>query len=181
MDRREFIAGSLACSPRRGAKRGPAWAQSGPLTQDHLSVRGRRQRRHGVPAARAISPPMLDRNFIVESRTGGDGLIGIRAGEGCGPRRHHHPGDDGPDHVPAADGGERAELRSRRRISSRSRSSPASNSWSSSSPLDRRDRFQAAGGLGQGQSVESELRRADRAAPFRISPAGSSRRCSDCP
>jgi len=83
MDRREFIAGSLAASV--AAKAGPARAQSGPLSKiifpfaaggsgDMLC----RQLAHYLPAA-------LDRNFIVESRTGGDGLIGIRAVKGTNP------------------------------------------------------------------------------------------------
>ena len=39
---------------------------------------------------------MLDRNFIVENRTGGDGLIGIKAVKGCQSRRHYHPHHHGP-------------------------------------------------------------------------------------
>src|SRR5215813_4402513 len=76
MNRREFVAGSLAFS---AAPFGTAWAQSGPLTKiifpfaaggsgDMLC----RQLAEYLPAA-------LDRKFIVENRTGGDGLIGIRA------------------------------------------------------------------------------------------------------
>jgi tripartite-type tricarboxylate transporter receptor subunit TctC len=83
MNRREFVAGSLALSV--AAKAGPGWAQSGPLTKiifpfaaggsgDMLC----RQLAQYLPAA-------LDRNFIVESRTGGDGLIGIRAVKGAAP------------------------------------------------------------------------------------------------
>src|SRR6185436_16138729 len=77
MNRREFVVGSLALSV--AAKAGPALAQSGPLTKiifpfaaggsgDMLC----RQLAEYLPAA-------LDRKFIVENRTGGDGLIGIRA------------------------------------------------------------------------------------------------------
>jgi tripartite-type tricarboxylate transporter receptor subunit TctC len=83
MNRREFVAGSLAASV--GATAGVAWAQSGPLTKiifpfaaggsgDMLC----RQLAQFLPAA-------LDRNFIVENRTGGDGLIGIRAVKGAAP------------------------------------------------------------------------------------------------
>jgi tripartite-type tricarboxylate transporter receptor subunit TctC len=83
MNRREFVAGSLAASV--GATAGVAWAQSGPLTKiifpfaaggsgDMLC----RQLAQFLPAA-------LDRNFIVENRTGGDGLIGIRAVKSAAP------------------------------------------------------------------------------------------------
>ena len=83
MNRREFVAGSLAVSA--AAQSGPAWAQSGPLTKiifpfaaggsgDMLC----RQLAEYLPAA-------LDRKFIVENRTGGDGLIGIRAVKGSAP------------------------------------------------------------------------------------------------
>lgn len=81
MNRREFVAGSLASS--MALKAGPAWAQSGPLSKiifpfaaggsgDMLC----RQLAEYLPAA-------LDRKFIVENRTGGDGLIGIRAVKGA--------------------------------------------------------------------------------------------------
>ncbi len=83
MNRREFVAGSLASS--MALKAGPAWAQSGPLSKiifpfaaggsgDMLC----RQLAEYLPAA-------LDRKFIVENRTGGDGLIGIRAVKGAPP------------------------------------------------------------------------------------------------
>src|ERR1043166_3047477 len=80
MNRREFVTGSLALSVTA-----PAWAQAGPLTKiifpfaaggsgDMLC----RQLAEYLPAA-------LDRKFIVENRTGGDGLIGIRAVKGSAP------------------------------------------------------------------------------------------------
>jgi tripartite-type tricarboxylate transporter receptor subunit TctC len=83
MNRREFVAGSLALSA--AAPLGPVWAQSGPLTKiifpfaaggsgDMLC----RQLAEYLPAA-------LDRKFIVENRTGADGLIGIRAVKGAAP------------------------------------------------------------------------------------------------
>jgi tripartite-type tricarboxylate transporter receptor subunit TctC len=81
MNRREFVAGSLALSA--AAKAGPAWAQSGPLTKIVFPFAAGgsgdlvcRQLAQYLPAA-------LDRNFIVENRTGGDGLIGIRAVKGA--------------------------------------------------------------------------------------------------
>lgn len=83
MNRREFVAGSLALSA--AASVGPAWAQSGPLTKIifPFSAGGSgdmlcRQLAEYLPAA-------LDRKFIVENRTGGDGLIGIRAVKGAAP------------------------------------------------------------------------------------------------
>src|SRR6476620_9091561 len=83
MDRRGFIEGCVGLSLTVKARE--ALAQSGPLTRiifpfaaggsgDMLC----RQLAHYLPA-------MLDRNFIVESRTGGDGLIGIRAVKGTNP------------------------------------------------------------------------------------------------
>ena len=83
MNRRKFVAGSLALSV--AAPAGAARAQSGPLTKiifpfaaggsgDMLC----RQLAEYLPAA-------LDRKFIVENRTGGDGLIGIRAVKGAAP------------------------------------------------------------------------------------------------
>ena len=83
MNRREFIAGSLALSAVTPG--GAARAQSGPLTKiifpfaaggsgDMLC----RQLAQYLPAA-------LDRNLIVENRTGADGLIGIRAVKGAAP------------------------------------------------------------------------------------------------
>jgi tripartite-type tricarboxylate transporter receptor subunit TctC len=83
MNRREFVAGSLALSV--AAKAGPALAESGPLTKiifpfaaggggDMLC----RQLAEYLPAA-------LDRKFIVENRTGADGLIGIKAVKAAAP------------------------------------------------------------------------------------------------
>ena len=79
MNCREFVAGGLALSA--AAKAGAAWAQSGPLTRIVFPF---------AAAAAAtccaaywrISSRALDRNFIVENRTGGDGLIGIRSVKG---------------------------------------------------------------------------------------------------
>src|SRR6476659_7501743 len=83
MDRRGFIAGCVGLSLTVKARE--ALAQSGALTRimcpfaaggtgDMLC----RQRAQYLPA-------LLDRNFIVENRTGGDGLIGIRAVKGASP------------------------------------------------------------------------------------------------
>jgi tripartite-type tricarboxylate transporter receptor subunit TctC len=83
MNRREFVAGSLALSV--AAKAGPAWAQSGPLTKIIFPFAAGGS---GDALCRLIAQylgPALDRNIIVESRTGGDGLIGIRSVKGAAP------------------------------------------------------------------------------------------------
>lgn len=83
MNRREFVAGSLAASV--AAKAGPALAQSGPLTKIIFPFAAGGS---GDALCRLIAQylgPALDRNVIVESRTGGDGLIGIRSVKGAAP------------------------------------------------------------------------------------------------
>ncbi len=83
LDRRKFIAGSLAVSV--AAKAGPAPAQSGPLTRIIFPFAAGGS---GDMLCRLIAQylgPMLDRNFIVENRTGGDGLIGIKSVKGAAP------------------------------------------------------------------------------------------------
>jgi tripartite-type tricarboxylate transporter receptor subunit TctC len=77
MNRREFVAGSLALSVV--AKSGSARAQSGPLTRIIFPFAAGGS---GDMLCRQLAeylPVALDRKFIVENRTGGDGLIGIRA------------------------------------------------------------------------------------------------------
>src|SRR5262249_21237174 len=82
MNRRDFVAGSLAASAMATA--GPAWAQSGltrlifPFAAGGSGDMLCRQLAQYLPAS-------LDRNFIVENRTGGDGLIGIRSVKGAPP------------------------------------------------------------------------------------------------
>ena len=83
MNRREFVAGGLALSA--AAKAGAAWAQSGPLTRIVFPFAAGGS---GDALCRQIAQylgPALDRNVIVENRTGGDGLIGIRAVKGANP------------------------------------------------------------------------------------------------
>ena len=83
MNRREFVAGSLALSV--AAKAGPAWTQSGPLTKIIFPFAAGGS---GDALCRLIAQylgPALDRSVIVESRTGGDGLIGIRSVKGAAP------------------------------------------------------------------------------------------------
>src|SRR5206468_6774938 len=80
---REFLAGGLALSA--AAKAGPGRAQSGPLTKIIFPFAAGGS---GDMLCRQLAqylPASLDRNFIVESRTGGDGLIGIRAVKGAAP------------------------------------------------------------------------------------------------
>src|SRR6478752_5608582 len=83
MNRREFVGGGFALSVAANAS--AASAQSGPLTKIAFPFAAGgsgdmlcRQLAQYLPAA-------LDRNFIVENRTGGDGLIGIRAVKGAAP------------------------------------------------------------------------------------------------
>jgi tripartite-type tricarboxylate transporter receptor subunit TctC len=81
MDRRSFMAGcaGLALS----AKAGAALAQSGPLTKIifPFAAGGSGDALCRLLAQHIAQP--LDRNVIVESRTGGDGLIGIKAVKGA--------------------------------------------------------------------------------------------------
>lgn len=77
MDRRSFMAGcaGLALS----AKAGDAFAQSGPLTKIIFPFAAGGG---GDALCRIVAQyigPLLDRTVIVENRTGGDGLIGIKS------------------------------------------------------------------------------------------------------
>jgi tripartite-type tricarboxylate transporter receptor subunit TctC len=83
VDRRSFMAGcaGLALS----AKAGAAFAQPGPLTRIVFPFAAGGG---GDTLCRLVAQhiaPMLDRNVIVENRTGGDGLIGIKAVRGASP------------------------------------------------------------------------------------------------
>ena len=83
MDRRSFVAGSLGLSLSAAA--GGALGQSGPLTKIIFPFAAGGS---GDALCRIVAQQLgqlLDRNFIVESRTGGDGLIGIKAVKGANP------------------------------------------------------------------------------------------------
>jgi tripartite-type tricarboxylate transporter receptor subunit TctC len=83
MNRREFVVGGLALSA--GTRIGAAAAESGPLTRIIFPFAAGGS---GDMLCRLMAnyfPAMLDRNVIVENRTGGDGLIGIRAVKGASP------------------------------------------------------------------------------------------------
>ena len=83
MDRREFLAGCVGLS--LAARAGDALGQSGPLTKIVFPFAAGGS---GDMLCRQLAqylPVLLDRNFIVENRTGGDGLIGIRAVKGASP------------------------------------------------------------------------------------------------
>jgi tripartite-type tricarboxylate transporter receptor subunit TctC len=83
MKRRDFLTGSAACS--LAAITGQALAQSGPLTKMIFPFAAGGG---GDALCRVLAQYMsqpLDRNIIVENRTGGDGLIGIKAARGATP------------------------------------------------------------------------------------------------
>src|SRR5436305_15095439 len=83
MIRRDFLAGSAACS--LAALTGQALAQSGPLTKIVFPFAAGGG---GDALCRLLAQhlgPALDRTVIVENRTGGDGLIGIRSVKSAHP------------------------------------------------------------------------------------------------
>ena len=83
MDRRDFVAGCLGLSLSAAA--GDALAQSGPLTKIIFPFAAGGS---GDALCRIVAQQLgqlLDRNVIVENRTGGDGLIGIKAVRGANP------------------------------------------------------------------------------------------------
>jgi tripartite-type tricarboxylate transporter receptor subunit TctC len=83
MKRRDFLAGGAACA--LAAISGQASAQSGPLTKIIFPFAAGGG---GDALCRVLAQHMsqtLDRNIIVENRTGGDGLIGIKAAKGANP------------------------------------------------------------------------------------------------
>jgi tripartite-type tricarboxylate transporter receptor subunit TctC len=83
MDRRAFLAGCAGLS--LAGRAGEAFGQSGPLTKIIFPFAAGGS---GDALCRLVAQylgPTLDRNVIVESRTGGDGLIGIRSAKGAAP------------------------------------------------------------------------------------------------
>jgi tripartite-type tricarboxylate transporter receptor subunit TctC len=81
MDRRDFLAGCAGLS--LAARASDAFGQSGPLTKIifPFAAGGSGDALCRLVAQHIAQP--LERNVIVESRTGGDGLIGIRAVKGA--------------------------------------------------------------------------------------------------
>src|SRR3954469_17828753 len=82
MDRRNFIAGCLGLPLL--AQAGGSQAQAGLAKMIFPFPAGS----GGEPAGRLNAPekaPALQRTIVVESRTGGDGLIGIKAVKGGSP------------------------------------------------------------------------------------------------
>src|SRR3954470_9608626 len=83
MDRRSFIAGSLGLSFATAAR--DALGQAGPLTRIIFPFAAGGG---GDALCRLVAQhlaPALDRTVIVENRTGGDGLIGIKSVKGANP------------------------------------------------------------------------------------------------
>src|SRR5580704_7027245 len=76
MNRRDFMAGCVGLS--MAARAGNALAQSGPLTKIifPFAAGGSGDTLCRILAQQMTQP--LDRNFIVEDRNGGDGLIAIK-------------------------------------------------------------------------------------------------------
>ena len=77
MDRREFIAGCVGLT--LAARASDAVGQSGPLTKIIFPFAAGAG---GDTLCRILAQqmsPLLDRTIIVENRTGGDGLIGIKS------------------------------------------------------------------------------------------------------
>ena len=159
MHRRDFMAGALALPLL--AKAGHARAESGPLTRIIFPFAAGGG---GDTLCRQLAqylPPLLDRNVIVENRTGGDGLIGIRAVKGAspdgttilvttGPTMYLLPMvetepsfDTAKDFVPVS---QLARFEFAIVVE----------------PVDRREGFHAARGVAQGQSREGDLRRAEQ-------------------
>ena len=106
MDRRSFMAGCVGLS--LFAKAGDALGESGPLTKIIFPFAAGGG---GDALCRILAQhvgQLLDRTVIVENRTGGDGLIGIKSVKNA--RRSHDPRDHRSDDVSAADGGDGAEL-----------------------------------------------------------------------
>lgn len=82
MDRRSFIAGSFTLL---AAKAGDAFGQAGPLTRIIFPFAAGGG---GDALCRLVAQhlgPSLDRTVIVENRTGGDGLIGIKSVKSANP------------------------------------------------------------------------------------------------
>ena len=157
MKRRDFLAGSAACS--LAAWTGEALAQSGPLTKIIFPFAAGGG---GDALCRLLAQhlgPLLDRNIIVENRTGGDGLIGIKAVKGANP--------DGTTILVTTGRrciycrwSRRRRVLTRRRILSRSASSCGSSSVSSSARLSRpRSRTSAICRLAESQSGQGHVRR----------------------
>ena len=166
MDRRNFMAGSASLA--LSAKAGDALAQSGPLTRIIFPFAAGGG---GDALCRIVAQhlgPLLDRNFIVENRTGGDGLIGIKAVRGANPDGTTILVTTGPtmyllpmvETVPSFDAAKDfVPVSQLARFEFGVVASPV---------IGAKD-FKATGGLAQGQSGQSDLWRPRAAAPFRIS------------
>ena len=183
MDRRSFMAGcaSLALS----AKAGDAFAQSGPLTKIVFPFAAggggdalcRILAQHTRPAARSQRHRREPHRRRRADRDQG--------GQGRQSRRHHHPGDHRSDHVSAADGGDGAELQCREGFHA-GLAARALRVRRRRKPGDRRQGFQAAGGLAQGQPGQGDLWRAEQrhhSAFHGVEAGGSARHENDaaCP
>ena len=155
MNRRDFITGCAGLS--LAAKAGEAFGESGPLTRIvfPFSAGG-----GGDALCRVIAQYLmqaLDRNVIVENKHRRRRPDRHQVRQECQPRRNDGPGDHRSDHVSAADGGGRAELRHRegfragvaagalrirgRRGAGGGRKGFQADSWPGSRPTRARRRF----------------------------------------
>ena len=159
MDRRSFIAGCAALSLDRESGRCARPVRS--ADQDHLSLRGRRQRRRALPGGGATSRPVAGsqrhrREPHRRRRTDRDQI-----GQGRRPRRLHDSRDHRSDHVSAADDGGHAELRHRAGFRAGLAAGPLRIRRRCQS-RDRREGFPAIRGVAQGQSGQGDIRRAEQ-------------------
>jgi tripartite-type tricarboxylate transporter receptor subunit TctC len=160
MKRRDFLAGSVACS--LVAWTGQALAQSGPLTKIIFPFAAGGG---GDALCRLLAQhiaPLLDRNIIVENRTGGDGLIGIKAVKGPILMAPPSSSPRGRRCICCRWSRPRRVL-TRQRISSRSASSCGSSSASSSArPFRPRSGTSSIRRLAESQSGQGHVRRAQQ-------------------
>lgn len=83
MDRRNFLAGCVGLSLASGA--GKAFAEQGPLTRIIFPFAAGGGGNSLLRILADQLQPMLNRSIIVENRTGGDGLIGIKFVKAASP------------------------------------------------------------------------------------------------
>ncbi len=169
MDRRSFMAGCAGLS--LSAKAGGALAQSGPLTKIIFPFAaggsGDALCRIAGAAPRSAARSQFHRREPHRRRRADRD----QGGQGRQSRRHHDPGHDWSDHVPAADGGDQPSFDAAKDfvpVSQLARFEFAHRG----EPCDRSQRLQAAGGLAEGQRRTRQAMEPPAAATSRISWVG---------